>query len=412
MIGIRATKKGKIMQITIVGGGFGGVKAALELAKNKRNKITLITDKPDFQYYPALYSSATGHSHLESWVPLGTIFAGKRNIDVKLDTIVSINPEKKEVTGGSGKSYAYERCILALGVVTTYFGIKGMETYTYGIKSEAEIHRLKRHLYKDIAEKHHMDSRYIVIGAGPTGVELSAALGSYISRLCDHYGVSQKSAPRVELLEAAPRVLPRMSERTSAVVSGRLKKLGVHVRTGQKVESATAEHVVVDGKPMSSRTVIWTAGIMNHPFYKENNAHFAIGDHGKVRVDEHMLAAPGVHVIGDNADTPYSGLAQTALHDALFVAKNINREQAGKPPKRYRAIKPPAVVPVGENWAILEWHWLRVYGWIGALLRRAADFIGYNDMLPLGQALGVWHASMVMEDDYFEPELPSTTTKN
>lgn len=399
------------MQITIVGGGFGGVKAALELSKNKRNSITLITDKPDFQYYPALYSSATGHSHLESWVPLGTIFASKRNIQVKLDTIVTIDPQKKEVTGKSGKHYSYERCILALGVITTYFGIKGLETFAYGIKSEAEIRRLKRHLYEDIAEKRQMDSRYVVIGAGPTGVELSSALGSYISRMCDHYDVPQKHAPRVELLEAAPRILPRMSEAASGIVAKRLKKLGVIIRTNQKVESATAEHIMVSGKPLGSKTVIWTAGIMNHPFYKENSTHFAIGDHGKVRVDEHMLAAPSVHVIGDNADTPYSGLAQTALHDALFVAKNINREQAGKPLRRYKAVRPPVVVPVGENWAILEWHSLRLYGWVGALLRRAADFIGYNDMLPLGQALGVWHASMVMEDDYFEPEATKGASK-
>lgn len=399
------------MQITIVGGGFGGVKAALELAKNKKNSITLITDRPDFQYYPALYSSATGHSHLESWVPLGTIFAGKRNIHVQLDTIISIDPQKKEIKGKSGKSYGYERCILALGVVTTFFGIKGLEAHAFGIKSEAEIKRLKRHLYEQIAEGKQMDARYIVIGAGPTGVELSSALGSYISRLCDHYGVSQRHAPRVELLEAAPRILPRMNEAASRIVEKRLKKLGVKVRTGQKVESATAEHVIVGGKPLGSKTIIWTAGIMNHPFYKENSTHFALGDHGKVRVDEHMLAAPGVHVIGDNADTPYSGLAQTALHDAIFVAKNINREQSGKPPKRYKAVKPPVVVPVGENWAILEWHGLRLYGWIGALLRRAADFIGYNDMLPLGQALGVWHASMVMQDDYFEPTIDKASPK-
>src|SRR5690349_12832612 len=114
------------MKITIVGGGFGGIKTALELAKDKTNTITLITDRPDFQYYPALYSAATGHSHLESWVPLGEIFAGKNNIHVSIDHIESIDPKKKTLSGNSGTEYAYETCILALGSVTTYFGIEGL----------------------------------------------------------------------------------------------------------------------------------------------------------------------------------------------------------------------------------------------------------------------------------------------
>ena len=111
------------MKITIVGGGFGGVKAALELAKDPKNNITLNSDKPDFQYYPALYSAATGYSHLQSWVPLGEIFAGKENVIVQLDAIKKIDTKAKVLTGASGKTYQYETGILALGSVTTYFGI-------------------------------------------------------------------------------------------------------------------------------------------------------------------------------------------------------------------------------------------------------------------------------------------------
>lgn len=390
------------MNITIVGGGFGGIKTALELAKDKNNSITLISNKPDFQYYPALYSSATGHSHLESWVPLGTIFANIKNIHVIIDTITSVDARKKLLNSESGEVYSYERCVLALGVVTTYFGIKGLDTASFGIKSEEEIMRLKRHLYTDIAQHRILDKHYVVIGAGPTGVELAAALGSYIRRLSEHYGVKRGSVPEIDLLEAAPRILPRMSEATSKIVLRRLQKLGVNVRTSQAVESATAEHIMVGGKPIKSRTVIWTAGVTNHPFYKENKA-FELLPNGRVKVDEYMVAIPDVYVIGDNAGTPFTGLAQTALHDAKFIAENIWREQNGKKLKKYKAVKPPVVVPVGDNWAILEWRGLRVSGWLGSLLRRAADLVGYNDMLPLGQALGVWHASMVMEDNYFTP---------
>jgi len=393
------------MNITIVGGGFGGVKAALELAKDSATHITLISDKADFQYYPALYSAATGHSHLESWVPLGEIFAGKKNIHVFLDTITKIDTTAKKLTGASDKVYEYEKCILALGTVTTYFGIEGLDTYAYGIKSADEIKRLKQHVYTDIAEKHTADRHYVVIGAGPTGVELAAALGSYLKRLCEHYNVEEHNI-QIDLIEAAPRVLPKMHEKASARVAKRLQKLGVNVQVGKAVESATANEIMVSGKPIKSQTVIWTSGVTNHPFYNVNADQFTIAPKGRVAVDQHMRAADDVYVIGDNAATPYSGLAQTALHDALFVAANLKRESRGQHPKEYKAVMPPVVVPVGENWAVFEWHKLRLYGWIASIIRRAADFIGYSDMLPLGQALGVWHATTIMEDDYFTPVVP------
>jgi NADH dehydrogenase len=127
------------MKITIVGGGFGGVKAALELSKDKNSHITLITDKTDFQYYPGLYGTATGKSHLQSWVPLGEIFAGINNIHVVIDKVTKIDKAAKKITGQSGEIYEYKTLILSLGSVTTYFGIKGLDEYAYGIKSAEEI---------------------------------------------------------------------------------------------------------------------------------------------------------------------------------------------------------------------------------------------------------------------------------
>ncbi len=390
------------MRVTIVGGGFGGIKTALELAKCRDTFVTLISDKPDFQYYPALYGAATGHNHLESWVPLTTVLAGKKNIEIIIDSIRSIDPASKKLTGESGKTYAYEQCVLALGSVTTYFGIKGLDTYAYGIKSAEEIDRLKRHLYDEIAMQHTVDKHYVVVGAGPTGVELAAALGSYIASVCKYYKV-KKRVIHVDLIEAAPRVLPRMSESASRTVHKRLKKLGVTIQTSKSVSEATADSVMVGGKPISSHTIIWTSGVMNHPFYKQNADHFTLAPNGRVQVDEYMKVGEEVYVIGDNAATPFTGLAQTALHDALFVSSNIIRQSKGKAPRKYKAIKPPVVVPVGEHWAMFEWHWLRISGWLASVIRRAADFVGYTDMLPLGQALGVWHASIISGDDNLMP---------
>ena len=131
------------MQITVVGGGFGGVKAALELAKNKKNRITLISDKPDLQYYPALYSTATGGSRMQSWTPLGELFGNYDNVSLIIDTVTTLDKQAKTITTASGATYQYSTLILALGSVTTYFGIEGLDHYAYGIKSREEITRLK-----------------------------------------------------------------------------------------------------------------------------------------------------------------------------------------------------------------------------------------------------------------------------
>ncbi len=399
------------MNITIAGGGFGGIKAALELAKDRRNQITLITDKPDFQYYPALFSTATGHKHLESWVPLGVIFADKPNVSIVLDTLTSIDSEKKSLYGKSGTSYQYHTCIIALGTVTTYFGIKGLDTFAYGIKSAEEIARLKQHLYSDIAEHHVIDKHYVVVGAGPTGVELAAALGSYLQRLCKRYHVRQHKL-HIELIEAAPRILPRMSEKASRKVEKRLKTLGVHVQTGKVVQSASADDLIVSGSPINSRTVIWTSGVANNPFFAANAQYFTLAKNGRVEVDEHLRAGKDLYVIGDNAATPYTGLAQTAMHDALFVTSNLKLQQKHKKLKTYQAVMPPVVVPVGEGWAVFEWHGVTLTGRPASVIRRAADFIGYSDILPIGQALGVWRASTKFEDDYFLPSSSAVTRYN
>jgi NADH dehydrogenase len=386
------------MNITIVGGGFGGVKAALELAKEASNHITLITNKPDFQYYPALYGAATEQSHLEFWVPLSKIFTGKRNVTIKLDTIVKINPHAKTLVGKS-ETYKYDKCILALGTVTTYFGIEGLDTFSYGIKSADEIKRLKKHLRESIVENRTVDKHYVIVGAGPTGVELSSALGAYLKKLCTYHGIKNPKI-HINLIEAAPRVLPRMTKQSSDKVARRLKKLGVLVQTGKAVESATADTIMVSGRPIKSQTIIWTSGVANNPFYKENAEHFTFAKNGRVEVNEYLQTKDGVYVIGDNAATAFTGLAQTALHDALFVAGNLKRKASGQALKKYKAVMPPVVIPVGERWAAFEWHGLRLSGWIGSVLRRAADFMGYSDMLPLGQALGVWRASLTSDKDY------------
>ena len=399
------------MNVTIIGGGFGGVKAALELAKNPATKVTLISDKKNFQYYPALYSSATGHSHLESWAPLGEIFAEHSNIRVYIDSIEGIDVQTKTLSGKSGKIYDYETCIFAIGVKTSYFGIKGLETYSYGIKSEEEIRHLKHRLFVDIGEKQSIDRNYVIVGAGPTGVELAASLGTFIRRLAEYYGVHEHRV-KVRLIEAAPRVLPRSSKLTSRIVARRLRRLGVRVELNKKIELLTAHSLIVDGKTIDTHTVIWTSGVVNHPFFKKHPHVFTISNNGRVVVDDYLCAYKDIYVIGDNAATKYTGLAQTAIYDACFVAKNIKLEHKHRRVRKYRPRLPVQAIPVGSNWAAVEWRWFRIYGYIAAVVRRLANLVGYSDILPIGTSLGAWRAAKVYENDYFAPSVGAKKHKS
>lgn len=390
------------MKFTIIGGGFAGVKLALELAKNEDNKITIITDRDTFQYYPTLYNSATGRSRDESWMSLGLIFGNYDNVHVTLDQIIGIDHVNKEVVGLSEERYPYTTLVIAVGMVTTYFGIPGMDQYSYGIKSAGEIRALKERIAHDLVETKQLDQNYVIIGSGPTGTELAGALKTYLNKLAKQYGVKR---PRVNirLIEAAPRVLPRSHERVSARVHKRLEKLGVEVQTGVMVEKATAETVIAGGRPIATHTVIWTSGVTNNPIFAAHPELFRLAPNGKVIVNERMQAARNIYVLGDNAATPHSGLAQTALYDAQFVATNILRQQKGKKLKAYKAKQPISVIPVGQNWAAFEWHNIRLYGRIASTLRRLGDLHGYMSFLPFIQALQPWMASTVYERDFFAP---------
>lgn len=392
------SKNAKTQRVVIVGGGFGGVKTALELASDQSLDVTLISDKDHFVYFPALYSTATGGSHLQSFVPLTEIFKTVPNVTIVQDKIVGIDTHRRHVTGESKKHYEYDMVVFSLGVVTTYFGIEGIEKYSYSIKSHDEVVRFKEHLHEELVTDKHLDKHYVIIGAGPTGVELSAALASYLKLIATNHNI-KRAKVRIKLVEAAPRVMPRMSEKASEIILNRLNQLGVDVMLNKKVESEDDDSIMVSGKDIESKTVVWTAGVANNPFYTEHTDVFSLAKNGRVTVDEHMQAAPDVYVIGDNAVTPYSGLAQTALHDAQFVARVIKSRVRHRTAPRYKAVKPPVVVPVGKNWAILEWGPIRITGWLGSWIRRAADMIGYHDVLPIGQALGVWRAEYVTEED-------------
>jgi len=386
----------KKQHVVIVGGGFGGVKSALELSGHPAFNVTLVANKPFFEYYPMMYRTATGGSKVISSIPLGEVFKNKR-IQILIDGATKLNRKAKSISLASGTKIDYDILILSLGNVTNYFGIPGIDEFSYGIKSLNDAEKLKDHLHKQIASKHNPDQHYIIVGGGPTGVELAGALPSYLRYIMKQHGIKGRPKLHIDLIEAAPRLMPRMPSSVSKALAKRLRKLGVKLYLNKPVQAETADYLLIDGKPITSHTVIWTAGIANNPFYAVNN--FQMSQNGRVQVDQLMQAWPGIFVIGDNADTPYTGMAQTALHDALYIAKNLKRHADGKRPYAYKAKKPIYVTPAGKNWAVVVWGSLHLYGRVGWIFRNAADWIGYSDVEPWWKATDRFFKQDLKEDN-------------
>lgn len=375
-------------RVVIVGAGFGGVKAALALCQDKRFHITLITDRTDFQYYPTLYRTATGGRRMISSIPLTELFAGKK-VHILHDKVLSLDRQKRTVTTKVNHVVGFEALILSIGVRTNYFNIAGLKELSYGIKTTADAEEFKAHLHNQLIVEGKLDLNYVVVGGGPTGIELAGVLPSYLRQVARQHGLPKRAA-HVDLVEAAPRLLPRMPKDISRRVARQLRKLGVKLYLDTTVEAQTADALMVENKPIRSHTVIWTAGVMNNPFFTEQG--FQLAKNGKARVDQFLQSEPGIYVIGDNADTPYSGMAQTALHDGAFVAGNLIRLANKEDPHPYQAKKPIYVFPAGHHWAAVLWGRVRIYGRLGWLLRSLADLIAYHDYEPWQMATRRWMA--------------------
>ena len=382
------------LKILVVGGGFGGVKAALELSEDERCSVTLLSDHSHFRYYPALYHAATGGKLAGSRIRLSNLL-GESRIKFVRGTAKKIDHEKQHIITTDGQKIAYEKLILALGSVTNYFGIKGLEEYSFGIKSPEEVEKLKQHIHGQFIDNGCPDLNYVIVGGGPTGIELAGALPGYLKEVMKKHKVKECTLS-IKLVEAAPRLLPRSPQKISDAVYRRLKTLGIDIMLGSAVEGQTADMLMVSGKPLMSRTVIWTAGVSNNPFFKDNG--FKLTDRGKVEVDDYLQADQDVFVIGDNANTLFSGMAQTALYDGEFVAKNIKRQMSATMPVVYTPKKPITVIPVGPRWAAVEWGTHCFTGFIGWVLRALADFVAFNDLTTILKASKQWLITMSDED--------------
>src|SRR3989344_5260839 len=366
--------------IMIVGGGFAGIRCALDLAKKNilGVKITLISDKQHFEYYPRIYHAVTGESPAEVCVCLSEIFAN-RKINLVIDQIKNVNLEKK-IISGKNKNYKYDDLVLALGSETVYFDIEGLEQMAFGFKSIQEALKLKAHLHKmfdvylssnkeDLVNQLHI----VVVGGGPSGVELAGKLVAYMRDIAQKHSVDNNFVT-IDLVEASSRLVPYLPEVISNRVYKRLHRLGVNIFLNRTVVKSDVDEITMKDMSMKSNTLIWTAGSKTNSFYKKiKGLHFQ--DNNKVIVDEYMnvFGIDSLYIGGDAASTKYSGLAQTAIYDGRFIANNLYRKYSGIRLKKYKPKKVAYAVPVGKHWAAMAVGNFRMYGYLAWLIRELID---------------------------------------
>lgn len=386
------------VRIVIAGAGFAGIRAARRLSRHAGLEVTLISPEDTFTYYPQLYHAATGGTRKESALPLTEVLAGCP-VQVVKARLASFDPAAHTVATDTGQTLPYNKLILALGSVTNYFGIPGLAEFSYDIKSINGAERFKQHLHQQLTDQHAADLNYAIVGGGPTGIELAGALSDYLERIVRSHGITKPNY-QIELIEAAPSLLPRMPAGVGTRVQTQLEDLGVRVMTGSAVEGETADSLNLKGEKIHSKTVVWTAGVANNPFFKDNASLFTLAKNGKVEVNEYLESQPDVYIAGDNAATQFSGMAQTALYDADFIVNDIFRQQVQQIRKTYKAKSPISAIPVGNGWAVVLWGPLKLYGALGWILRRLADLIGYADIEGWGpKAVRVWLADGRREDN-------------
>ena len=384
------------MNVVIVGGGFAGVKAAIELSKRQVGKVTLISDQPYFLHHATLYATATGRNIAESVLPLQDIFADYPNVTVVHDKMTSIEPSRKIIIGEK-KQYAYDKAVLALGSVTTYFGIQGVAEHAFGIKSIEEIRNFQSHIHEEVVQKK-LDKEFFIIGAGPTGVELAGALQEYLQSIIRVHNLKGAN-PQVTVVEAAPRILPRMSITAAHKVQKRMQKMGIKVLTEHKVEALDDDHIVINGKTIKTKTAIWTSGVANNPFFGAHAELFNLAPNGRVNVDDHLEAAKNIFVIGDNNTVKNSGVAWPAMHQGTFVANHIARLATKQATPAYKPRTFLSGVPIGDRWGYVEKAGIYAAGRTGAWARRRMELRGYEKLVPKQTALNVWRAHYIPEID-------------
>jgi NADH dehydrogenase len=369
-------------RVVIVGAGFAGLYAAKELA-GKGVQVTVIDRTNHHLFQPLLYQVATaGLSPADIAQPVRHILKEAKNIEVVMAEVDRIDVTAKQVHTTTGVVFSYDYLIVAAGARHSYFGHDEWERFAPGLKNLEDALELRRRILNafEAAEVANSDEdrraalTFVVVGAGPTGVEMAGAVAELARRtLADDFRRIDPRAARILLVEGVARILPAFRENLSRSAQKQLESMGIEVRTGAMVTDVTNRGVTVDGEFIPTWTVIWAAGNAASPIGKSLGAETDRAGRIVVNEDLSVPGHPEIFAIGDMAcfkyqtGQPLPALSPVAMQMGRHAAKNILAHLQGQKPARFRYFDKGTMATIGRNRAVADLKFIRFGGYLAWL---------------------------------------------
>ncbi|GCE24936.1 NADH dehydrogenase [Dictyobacter alpinus] len=394
--GLTMTGSAKRPHVVIVGAGFGGMNAAKAL-KDAPVDVTIIDRNNHHLFQPLLYQVATAVlSPADISAPIRHILRKQKNTKVLLAEVTGIDRDQQQVLTAD-RAIPYDYLIVATGASHSYFGNDQWAPFAPGLKTVNDATSLRRKILLAFEEAEHETDpdrqrsllTFILIGAGPTGVEMAGAIAelSHAALASDFRNIDPKAA-RIILVEALPRILPAFDEKLAKKAQDGLHNLGVEVRTSSPVQDINESGVVIAGQQIEAGTVIWTAGVSASPAGKWLGAEQDRA--GRAKVDEY-LNLPGyanIFIVGDTASAtqagkPVPGIAPAAMQGGIYAASVIADRVSGKlnsHPFRYH--NRGNLATVGRSYGIADLGKVKFSGflaWVFWIVAHVFFLIGFRN---------------------------------
>jgi NADH:ubiquinone reductase (H+-translocating) len=380
---VAATSGVRRKRIVIVGAGFAGIAAARAL-KRCDVDVVLIDRRNHYIFQPLLYQVATAVlAPSEIAAPIRELAAKQKNVSVMLAEVTGVDLNSRSVDASSPgvgvRRIQFDYLIVATGMRPSYFGHDEFARYAPGLKSLGDAETIRAKILSAYESADATDDEnervrqmtFILVGAGPTGVELAASLAQMATiTMRGQFRRIDPAKSSIILIEGGKRILPTFAESLAKKAARQLEKLGVEVVTGVKVEKVDENGVVADGKRIPSATVLWTAGVAASPIVKLLGAKTDRAGRVSVGPFMNLPDVPGVFVVGDATSVvcdgrPVPGVAQAAIQQGRYVGRLISRQLKGREPERpFRYFDKGNMAVVGKNFAILESGRLRMSGFV------------------------------------------------
>ncbi len=364
-------------RVVIVGAGFGGLACAARLAA-ARVRVTLIDRHNYHLFQPLLYQVATaGLSPGDIATPIRGLFREHFNTDVLFGAVTGVDTERREVVVGE-RRLPYDYLVLSTGASHSYFGRDEWGPYAPGLKRIEDATEVRRRMLTAFERAEATDDElkrrslltFLIVGGGPTGVELAGAISELarfgMEKEFRHFDPAQA---KVILVQAAPRILPTFPETLSEKAKRSLERLGVEVLLNSRVERIDDEGVTVSGARIPARTVLWAAGVVASPASKWLKTEADNAGRLKVGADLSVPGLQNVFAIGDTAlslawsGQPVPGLAPAAKQGGGYVAKVIRARVEGRaPPKPFSYVHLGSLATIGRKAAVADFGWFKVWG--------------------------------------------------